>query len=103
VGCRSGCANRLVGSCLNDEDIVATCYKEIISSGANPSRSGAKRIAQAVLAAGWRLAVASTSANLRSRRCLFHTVGKGTAKRFTSLAGDIVTAKSPLLTFIFSP
>lgn len=70
-------------------------YKEIISSGAIPPRSGIKRIAEAALAAGWKLAVASTSAKPSVEAVLIHAVGEATAQRFTVLAGDIVPAKKP--------
>jgi HAD superfamily hydrolase (TIGR01509 family) len=70
-------------------------YQQIIASGAIPPRSGVKRIAEAALAAGWRLAVASTSAKPSVDAVLAHVVGESTAKQFTILAGDIVTAKKP--------
>ncbi len=70
-------------------------YKEIISSGAIPPRSGIKRIAEAALAAGWKLAVASTSARPSVEAVLIHAVGEATAQNFTVLAGDIVAAKKP--------
>lgn len=70
-------------------------YKEIISSGAIPPRSGVKRIAEAALAAGWKVAVASTSAKPSVDAVLVHAVGEATAKHFTVLAGDIVSAKKP--------
>jgi HAD superfamily hydrolase (TIGR01509 family) len=70
-------------------------YQQIISSGAIPPRSGIKRIAEAALAAGWKLAVASTSAKPSVEAVLTHAVGESTAKRFTVLAGDVVAAKKP--------
>jgi phosphoglycolate phosphatase-like HAD superfamily hydrolase len=70
-------------------------YQQIISSGAIPPRSGIKRIAEAALAAGWKLAVASTSAKPSVEAVLTHVVGESTAKRFTVLAGDVVVAKKP--------
>ena len=70
-------------------------YQQIISSGAIPPRSGVKRIAEAALAAGWKLAVASTSARPSVDAVLSHAVGESTAKRFTVLAGDVVAAKKP--------
>ena len=70
-------------------------YKEIISSGAIPPRSGIKRIAEAALAAGWKLAVASTSAKPSVEAVLIHALGQATAKHFTVLAGDVVPAKKP--------
>ncbi len=70
-------------------------YQQIISSGAIPPRSGIKRITDAALAAGWKLAVASTSAQLSVEAVLTHAVGDAAAKRFTVLAGDVVAAKKP--------
>jgi HAD superfamily hydrolase (TIGR01509 family) len=70
-------------------------YQQIISSGAIPPRSGIKRIAEAALTAGWKLAVASTSAKPSVDAVLIHVVGESTAKRFVVLAGDIVRAKKP--------
>jgi HAD superfamily hydrolase (TIGR01509 family) len=70
-------------------------YQQIISSGAIPPRSGIKRIAESALAAGWKLAVASTSAQPSVEAVLIHVVGEPTAKHFAVLAGDVVTAKKP--------
>lgn len=70
-------------------------YQQIIASGAIPPRSGVKRIAEAALANGWKLAVASTSAKPSVDAVLNHAVGESTAKRFTVLAGDVVAAKKP--------
>ncbi len=70
-------------------------YQQIISSGAIKPRSGIKRLAEAALSAGWKLAVASTSAKPSVEAVLIHAVGETTAKRFTVLAGDVVAAKKP--------
>ena len=70
-------------------------YQQIIASGAIPPRSGIKRIAEAALDIGWKLAVASTSAKPSVDAVLAHVVGESTAKRFTVLAGDVVAAKKP--------
>jgi HAD superfamily hydrolase (TIGR01509 family) len=70
-------------------------YQRIISSGAILPRSGIKRIAEAALAADWKVAVASTSAKPSVEAVLTNVVGVSTAKRFTVLAGDVVTAKKP--------
>jgi HAD superfamily hydrolase (TIGR01509 family) len=70
-------------------------YQQIIASGAIPARSGIKRIAEAALSAGWRLAVASTSAKPSVDAVLTHAVGGSTANRFIVLAGDVVAAKKP--------
>ncbi|MBV8215189.1 MAG: HAD-IA family hydrolase [Verrucomicrobia bacterium] len=70
-------------------------YQEIISSGRILPRSGIKRIAEAALAAGWKVAVASTSAKPSVEAVLIHVVGEPTASRLAVFAGDIVTAKKP--------
>lgn len=70
-------------------------YQQIISSGTIPPRSGIKRIAEAAFDAGWKLAVASTSAKPSVEAVLTHVVGGPAAKRFTVLAGDVVAAKKP--------
>ncbi|MBV8226745.1 MAG: HAD-IA family hydrolase [Verrucomicrobia bacterium] len=70
-------------------------YQEIISSGRIVPRSGIKRIAEAALAAGWKVAVASTSAKPSVEAVLIHVVGESTANRVAVFAGDIVTAKKP--------
>jgi HAD superfamily hydrolase (TIGR01509 family) len=70
-------------------------YQQIISSGAIPPRSGIKRIAEAALEAGWKLAVASTSAKPSVEAVLTHAVGASIAEKFAVLAGDVVAAKKP--------
>ena len=71
-------------------------YKEIIRSGKIPGRSGVKRLSEEALAAGWLLAVASTSAPESVDAVLRHAVGDETARRFSLvLAGDCVKAKKP--------
>jgi HAD superfamily hydrolase (TIGR01509 family) len=70
-------------------------YQEIISSGHIVPRSGIKRMAEAALAAGWKVAVASTSAKPSVEAVLMHVVGESTANQFAVFAGDIVTAKKP--------
>ncbi len=70
-------------------------YKEIILAGCIPPRSGVKRISEEALAAGWLLAVASTSAEESVRAVLRHAMGESTAARFLVLAGDCVKAKKP--------
>lgn len=71
-------------------------YKEIIASGRIPPRPGVKRLSEEALAAGWTLAVASTSAPESVDAVLRHAVGEQTAARFALvLAGDCVKAKKP--------
>jgi len=70
-------------------------YKEIVRSGRLPGRPGIARIVDEALAAGWTLAVASTSAEESVRAVLEHVVGAETAARFAVFAGDVVPAKKP--------
>ena len=52
-------------------------YKEIVRTGRLPGRPGVARIVDEALAAGWTLAVASTSAEESVRAVLEHVVGDG--------------------------
>jgi HAD superfamily hydrolase (TIGR01509 family) len=70
-------------------------YQQIITSGQIPPRPGIKRLSQEALDAGWRLAVASTSAQAAVESVLRHAVGDELAKRFVVMAGDIVPKKKP--------
>jgi HAD superfamily hydrolase (TIGR01509 family) len=70
-------------------------YKEIVRAGKLPGRPGIARIVDEALAAGWTLAVASTSAEESVRAVLEHAVGEANASRFAVFAGDIVPAKKP--------
>jgi HAD superfamily hydrolase (TIGR01509 family) len=70
-------------------------YQEIINSGQIPSRPGIKRLSQEALHAGWKLAVASTSAPDAVAAVLRHAVGEELAKKFLVLSGDIVPKKKP--------
>jgi HAD superfamily hydrolase (TIGR01509 family) len=70
-------------------------YKDIVRSGALPARPGIARIVDEAIAAGWTLAVASTSAEESVRAVLEHAVGEANAARFAVFAGDIVPAKKP--------
>ena len=70
-------------------------YKEIVRAGRLPGRPGVARIVDEALAAGWTLAVASTSAEESVRAVLEHVVGEATAARFAVFAGDVVPAKKP--------
>ncbi|GAB3580994.1 HAD family hydrolase [Leifsonia lichenia] len=70
-------------------------YTELVESGALPARPGIARIAEQADAAGWALAVASTSAEPSVRAVLEHAVGERLAARFSVFAGDIVPAKKP--------
>jgi HAD superfamily hydrolase (TIGR01509 family) len=71
-------------------------YKEIVNAGRIPPRSGVKRLTEEALAAGWILAVASTSAQESVEAMLRRAMGEETAARFSLvLAGDVVKAKKP--------
>ena len=68
-------------------------YKEIVRSGSLPGRPGIARIVGEARAAGWMLAVASTSAEESVRAVLEHAVGAEDASHFAVFAGDVVPAK----------
>jgi HAD superfamily hydrolase (TIGR01509 family) len=70
-------------------------YQEIIASGSVPGRIGVKRLAEEALAAGWLLAVASTSAKPSVESVLQFAVGEAIASKFKVFAGDIVPKKKP--------
>jgi HAD superfamily hydrolase (TIGR01509 family) len=71
-------------------------HQEIVNSGRIPPRSGVKRLAEEAFAAGWVLAVASTSAQASVEAMLRRAMGEATAARFSLvLAGDVVKAKKP--------
>ena len=70
-------------------------YEEMIASGAIPARPGVKRLAEEAIAAGWMLAVCSTSAVPAVQAVLNHVMGGETAAKFALFAGDMVKAKKP--------
>lgn len=71
-------------------------YKEMIAGGALPGRPGVKRISEEALAAGWQLAVCSTSSLSSVQAVLEHVMGHETAARFAGVfAGDMAKAKKP--------
>ena len=70
-------------------------YTAFIGSGVLPARPGIARIAAEADAAGWQLAVASTSAEASVRAVLEHAVGVTLAERFEVFAGDVVPRKKP--------
>ena len=70
-------------------------YKELVRAGRLPGRPGIARIVDEALAAGWSLAVASTSAEESVRAVLEHVVGTDVASHFAVFAGDVVPAKKP--------
>ncbi|MBB5788725.1 HAD-IA family hydrolase [Jiangella mangrovi] len=70
-------------------------YTEMVAEGRLPGRPGVARLVEEAAAAGWALAVASTSAEPSVRAVLTHVVGDERAAGFTVLAGDIVPRKKP--------
>ena len=70
-------------------------YKEMVQAGKLPGRPGIARIVDEAHAAGWALAVASTSAEESVRAVLEHVVGADMAAHFEVFAGDVVPAKKP--------
>jgi HAD superfamily hydrolase (TIGR01509 family) len=70
-------------------------YTAMVAAGKLPARPGIARIVEEAHAAGWPLAVASTSAEKSVRAVLEHDVGVERARDFTVLAGDVVPHKKP--------
>lgn len=70
-------------------------YTDMVASGAIAARPGIARIIGEALAAGWTLAVASTSAEASVRAILDHVAGSDAARFAAVLAGDIVAHKKP--------
>jgi dihydroxyacetone kinase phosphoprotein-dependent L subunit len=70
-------------------------YAELIASGAVPPRPGVARVVAEALAAGWLVAVASTSAEPSVRATLTHAVGAENARAVSVFAGDVVPRKKP--------
>lgn len=91
----------LAGDTAVDEAILAwhkrktAIYKDMVESGVMPARHGIARIVAEAHAAGWTLAVASTSAEPAVRAVLAHAVGEDTASNFSVFAGDAVPHKKP--------
>jgi HAD superfamily hydrolase (TIGR01509 family) len=67
----------------------------LVEAGALPPRAGIGRLAAEADAAGWRLAVCSTSHEASVSAILRSAVGAALASRFVVLAGDIVERKKP--------
>ncbi|HEY2268110.1 MAG TPA: HAD-IA family hydrolase [Streptosporangiaceae bacterium] len=70
-------------------------YTELVTSGAVPPRPGIARVIGDALAAGWRVAVASTSAEPSVVATLRRAAGDELATQVKVFAGDIVTSKKP--------
>jgi len=67
----------------------------LTNQGLMPSRPGIRRIVNEARLAGWKLAVASTSAEESVRSVLEYVVGKEQASHFIVMAGDVVAHKKP--------
>lgn len=71
-------------------------YTELVAEGRLPPRPGIRRIISDAQDAGWKLGVASTSAEAAVRAILEFAVGNERADRFdVFLAGDVVPRKKP--------
>lgn len=71
-------------------------YTEMVAAGKLPPRPGIARIIREAQDAGWKTAVASTSAEASVRAILDNAAGPGRAARFdVILAGDVVAHKKP--------
>jgi HAD superfamily hydrolase (TIGR01509 family) len=71
-------------------------YTERVLAGELPPRPGIRRIIREALAAGWQLAVASTSARESVDAVLRVAAGAEEARRFSGVfAGDVVAKKKP--------
>ncbi len=70
-------------------------FRDMVTSGAIRPRPGVSRIIPEALAAGWTVAVASTSALESVRAVLVGAVGQDVAATIPIFAGDVVPAKKP--------
>jgi len=70
-------------------------YAELVASGAVPPRPGIARVVPEALAAGWLVAVASTSAEPSVLATLERAVGGQAARAVSVFAGDVVPRKKP--------
>ncbi len=70
-------------------------YTALVAAGAIPPRPGIARIVAAALDAGWRVAVASTSALASVQATLASAVGDELAGQVKVFAGDVVPRKKP--------
>jgi len=70
-------------------------YTAMVADGKLPGRPGIRRVIAAATDAGWRIAVASTSAEPSVRAVLEHAAGPELSRDVAVFAGDIVPAKKP--------
>ncbi|MEV0802352.1 HAD-IA family hydrolase [Kribbella sp. NPDC050281] len=96
---------RAAGSPATPEEraeVVATWHRaktkaftDLVAAGVIPPRPGVRRIIMDALAAGWTVAVASTSAEPSVRAVLAGAVGAEVAETIPVFAGDVVPRKKP--------
>jgi HAD superfamily hydrolase (TIGR01509 family) len=70
-------------------------FTERVEAGLLPGRPGIHRLIDEALAAGWTVAIASTSAEKSVRAVLQHAVGQDSYEQCHVFAGDIVARKKP--------
>ncbi|MEA4945430.1 MAG: HAD-IA family hydrolase [Propionicimonas sp.] len=70
-------------------------FTQRVADGLLPGRPGIHRIIADALAAGWTVAVASTSAEASVRAVLRHAAGDASYAQVHVFAGDVVKAKKP--------
>ena len=70
-------------------------FTERVADGLLPGRPGIHRLIGEALAAGWTVAIASTSAEASVRAVLAHAAGEEAAAHCHVFAGDIVPKKKP--------
>jgi HAD superfamily hydrolase (TIGR01509 family) len=70
-------------------------YTDLVRAGRLPARPGVARLAAEAVESGWKVAVASTSAEESVRAVLEHVVGEQLARHFLIVAGDAVANKKP--------
>jgi HAD superfamily hydrolase (TIGR01509 family) len=70
-------------------------FKQLVADGEIPPRTGIHRIVNEALAAGWTVAVCSTSAEESVRAVFERAAGKEAAAKVAFFCGDIVPAKKP--------
>jgi HAD superfamily hydrolase (TIGR01509 family) len=73
----------------------SAAFRTLVGEGALPPRPGITRIITDALAAGWTVAIASTSAVASVRAVLATAVGDDVAAGIPVFAGDDVSAKKP--------
>ena len=96
-------ANGLPADPMGQAALIATWHKrktqiytDMVAAGELPPRPGVARVISELETAGWKLAVASTSAEVSVRAILERAVGPERAARFDAvLAGDCVAHKKP--------